>query len=158
MNNQLADVIYFNGYIYTADDKNRVVDAVAVRDGYILATGTSDELHQYVGPETESIDLEGKMMMPGIIDGHMHPFWGGIQLFGCHLNYESLTIEQILERVQDHLDKDPRTGENDWLKVTAWLRQGMIPAGVDMYREDMDKLNTKRPVVLFSNDCHIASQ
>lgn len=53
MNNQLADVIYFNGYIYTADDKNRVVDAVAVRDGYILATGTSDELHQYVGPETE---------------------------------------------------------------------------------------------------------
>ncbi len=68
MNNPFADVIYFNGYIYTADNQNRVVDAIALRDGYILATGTSDELHQYVGPETESIDLEGKMMMPGIID------------------------------------------------------------------------------------------
>lgn len=154
MNNKIADVIYFNGYIYTADSQDSVVDAIALKEGYILATGTSDELHQYVGPETESIDLEGKMMMPGIIDGHMHPFWGGIQLFGCHLNYESLTIDQILQRVQDHLDKDPRTGENDWLKVTAWLRQGMLPAGIDMYREDMDKLNTKRPVVLFSNDCH----
>lgn len=76
MNNQFADVIYFNGYIYTADTQDRIVDAIAVRDGYVLATGSSDELHQYVGPETESIDLEGKMMMPGIIDGHMHPFWG----------------------------------------------------------------------------------
>ena len=56
----------------------------------------------------------------------MHPFWGGIQLFGCHLNYESLTIDEILARVQAHLDNDPRTGENDWLKVTARLRQGHV--------------------------------
>ncbi|KLN95543.1 amidohydrolase [Moellerella wisconsensis] len=154
MNNKVADVIYFNGYIYTADQQNTVVDSIAVADGYILACGSAEQLQRYVGPETESIDLEGKMMMPGIIDGHMHPFWGGVQLFGCHLNYESLTIDEILQRVQSHLDKDPRTGENDWLKVTAWLRQGMLPAGIDMYREDMDRLNTKRPVVLFSNDCH----
>nr|WP_314267528.1 amidohydrolase [uncultured Moellerella sp.] len=154
MNNQVADIIYFNGYIYTADQQDSVVDSIAVQNGYIIGCGSAKSLQQYVGPETESIDLEGKMMMPGIIDGHMHPFWGGIQLFGCHLNYESLSIEQILERVQSHLDKDPRTGENDWLKVTAWLRQGMVPAGIDMYREDMDRLNTRRPVVLFSNDCH----
>ena len=64
MNNKIADVIYFNGYIYTADSHDSVVDAIALKEGYILATGTSDELHQYVGPETESIDLEGKMMMP----------------------------------------------------------------------------------------------
>lgn len=154
MNNQVADIIYFNGYIYTADQQDSVVDSIAVQNGYIIGCGSAKSLQQYVGPETESIDLEGKMMMPGIIDGHMHPFWGGIQLFGCHLNYESLSIEQILQRVQSHLDKDPRTGENDWLKVTAWLRQGMVPAGIDMYREDMDRLNTQRPVVLFSNDCH----
>lgn len=149
-----ADIIYHNGYIYTADAENRVARAIAIADGRILACGDNDDMAAFRGEHTQFIDLDGKMMMPGIIDGHMHPFWGGIQLFGCHLNYESLTIDEILARVQAHLDNDPRTGENDWLKVTAWLRQGMLPAGIDMYREDMDKLNTRRPVVLFSNDCH----
>lgn len=154
MSNTVADVIYFNGYIYTADAQNSVVDAIAIAAGRVLACGDIQQLQSYVGAKTEQIDLQGKMMMPGIIDGHMHPFWGGEQLSGCHLNYESLTIEQILARVQQHLDKDVLKGENDWLKVTAWLRQGMIPAGIDMYRSDMDRLNTKRPVILFSNDCH----
>ncbi|WP_261821741.1 amidohydrolase [Pragia fontium] len=154
MSNKMADVIYFNGYIYTADAENRVVEAVAIASGRILACGTEQQLQGFITPQTQQIDLQGKMMMPGIIDGHMHPFWGGEQLSGCHLNYESLTIEQILQRVQQHLDKDVLKGENDWLKVTAWLRQGMLPAGTDMYRSDMDRLNTSRPVILFSNDCH----
>ncbi|HCM62588.1 MAG TPA: amidohydrolase [Morganella sp. (in: Bacteria)] len=149
-----ADTIYHNGYIYTADAQNRVVEAVAIADGRILACGDNNEMAAFRGEHTQFTDLDGKMMMPGIIDGHMHPFWGGIQLFGCHLNYESLTIDEILTRVQAHLDNDPRTGDNDWLKITAWLRQGMLPAGIDMFREDMDTLKTNRPVVLFSNDCH----
>ncbi len=154
MSNQLADVIYFNGYIYTADAQNSIVEAIAIACGKVLACGTSQQLASYANEQTLKIDLHGKMMMPGIIDGHMHPFWGGEQLSGCHLNYESLTIEQIIDRVQQHLDSDLLTGENDWLKVTAWLRQGMLPAGTDMYRSDMDKLKTNRPVILFSNDCH----
>ncbi|MDR0806020.1 MAG: amidohydrolase [Enterobacteriaceae bacterium] len=154
MSNKLADVLYFNGYIYTADAENSVVEAIALAAGKILSCGTKQQLQEFVTPQTEQIDLHGNMMMPGIIDGHLHPFWGGQQLCGCHLNYESLTIEQILERVQQHLDQDVLKGENDWLRVTAWLRQGMIPAGVDMYRSDMDRLKTVRPVILFSNDCH----
>lgn len=154
MSNQLADVIYFNGYIYTADAQDSIVEAIAIACGKVLACGTSQQLASYANEQTLKIDLHGKMMMPGIIDGHMHPFWGGEQLSGCHLNYESLTIEQIIDRVQQHLDSDLLTGENDWLKVTAWLRQGMLPAGTDMYRSDMDKLKTNRPVILFSNDCH----
>lgn len=154
MSNQLADVIYFNGYIYTADAQDSIVEAIAIACGKVLACGTSQQLESYANGQTLKIDLHGKMMMPGIIDGHMHPFWGGEQLSGCHLNYESLTIEQIIDRVQQHLDSDLLTGENDWLKVTAWLRQGMLPAGTDMYRSDMDKLKTNRPVILFSNDCH----
>nr|MBP9643266.1 amidohydrolase family protein [Budvicia sp.] len=145
MSNQLADVIYFNGYIYTADAQDSIVEAIAIACGKVLACGTSQQLESYANEQTLKIDLHGKMMMPGIIDGHMHPFWGGEQLSGCHLNYESLTIEQIIDRVQQHLDSDLLTGENDWLKVTAWLRQGMLPAGTDMYRSDMDKLKTNRP-------------
>jgi predicted amidohydrolase YtcJ len=154
MTKPIADRIYTNGYIYTADANDTVVEAIAVADGVIIARGSNQEVRQYVGERTISVDLQGQMMMPGIVDGHMHPFWGGDQLKGCSLNYQSLTVDQIIEQVQDYLDRDPIKGENDWLRVTAWLRQGMLPEGADMTRDDMDRLNTQRPVFLFSNDCH----
>lgn len=154
MDKKIADRIYFNGYIYTADANDSVVDAIAIAKGTIIATGTRQEIESYANEHTERFDLKGHMMMPGIIDGHMHPFWGGDQLKGCSLNYQSLTVEQIIKQVQSYLDRDPIKGENDWLRVTAWLRQGMLPEGADMTRDDMDRLKTNRPVFLFSNDCH----
>lgn len=151
---KVADTIYFNGYIYTADDKDSVQQALAIHDGFIIAVGSNEQIKSYVGDKTEQVDLNGKMMMPGIIDSHMHPFWGGEQLSGCHLNYEALTIEQILVRIQKALDTSPLTGKNDWLQVRAWLRQGMLPTGADITRADLDSLNSQRPIILFSNDCH----
>jgi predicted amidohydrolase YtcJ len=153
-NHTYADSVFINGYIYTANTSDTVCEAIAIADGYIIATGNTQEIQQYVNQNTLITDLQGKAMIPGIIDSHLHPFWGGLQLSGCHLNYESLTIEQTLERVQNHLDKDMFTGENDWLQVRAWLRQGMIPSGTDITRSDLDSLRTCRPVILFSNDCH----
>lgn len=152
--NTLADAVYLNAHIYTADKNDTIYQAIAIRDGYIIALGANDEIKKYCTDATRCIDLNGKMVLPGIIDSHMHPFWGGKQLLGCHLNYESLTVEQTLERIQQHLDQDPLQGESDWLQVRAWLRQGMLPVGTDITRFDLDRLNTKRPVILFSNDCH----
>lgn len=154
MTKKIADTLYFNGYIYTADQNNRVVEALAIADGVIIAVGTNSDVESYANEQTQRIDLKGQMMMPGIVDGHMHPFWGGDQLISCSLDYRSLTVEQILAHVQNYLDNDPVKGEDDWLRVVAWLRQGMVPEGADMTRDDLDRLNTKRPVFLFSNDCH----
>ncbi|MDF7670397.1 amidohydrolase [Orbaceae bacterium ESL0721] len=154
MSKRVADYLYKNGVIYTADSDNRLVEAIAIADGVIIAVGSSKEVAEFVGGSTKQIDLQGKMVMPSIIDAHMHPFWGGYQLNGCSLNYQSLTVEQILAELQQFLDNDPIKGENDWLRVTAWLRQGMLPEGADMTRDDLDRLQTKRPLFLFSNDCH----
>lgn len=161
-NHQIADTVFFNGTIYTADKANSIVSAIAIANGYILATGSLASLNTYIDAHTHKIDLNGKMMMPGIIDGHMHPFWGGAQISGCNLNYASLTVSQILAHIQIHLDQDVVSSESDWLKVTAWLRQGMLPElnsrtgviGNEITRFDLDRLNTTRPVILFSNDCH----
>ncbi len=150
----VADVIYYNGIIYTADANNRVCSTIALGQGYILATGNDELIPQFSGPKTQLIDLAGKFMMPGLIDSHMHPFWGGKQLIGCNLNYAALSVEQTLDIIQKHLDSDPFKGENDWLTVRAWQRQAMTPVGADMSRAALDSLNTRRPVALFSNDCH----
>lgn len=148
------DVIYHNGKIYTADKSDQFCEAIAIKQGYIAAVGSSHELLALAGTQTEVIDLEKRVILPGLIDSHMHPFWGGKQLRGCNLNYAALTVEGTLALIQKHLDEDPLKEEDDWLSVRAWQRQAMTPAGADMCRKSLDILNTRRPVVLFSNDCH----
>ena len=151
-----ADVIYINGYIYTADKKDTVCEAIAIKNGYIIASGSTDEInsHHYVDNDTAIYDLHGKTMMPGIIDSHLHTFWGGMQLTSCNLNYQSLTVADTLAIIQKHLDKDSQNNSTQWLQVRGWLRQEVLPIGTDITRFDLDKLNTQRPVILFSNDCH----
>lgn len=149
-----VDIIYFNGFIYTADIQNSVCEALAVSHGYICAVGDNRTILAMKNESTQLVDLENKMMMPGIIDGHLHTFWGGKQLLSCNLNYACLTIEQTLTKIQAHLDKDIFKNETDWLQVRSWLRQGMIPAGTDLTRFDLDTLDTIRPIIVFSNDCH----
>lgn len=149
-----VQTVYINGYIYTADSSNTIHEAIAIHNGYILAIGTNEYIKNYIDHETEIVDLQGKTMLPGIIDSHIHPFWGGLQLSGCHLNYESLAIPETLERIQHHIHNDVLKGENDWLQVRSWLRQGMLPSGTDITRADLDTLHSKRPIILFSNDCH----
>lgn len=153
-NRSYADIAYINGYIYTADNTNTVCEAIAVTDGYIIATGSTAQIQKLITEQTQIFDLHGKTMLPGIIDAHLHPFWGGMQLSGCHLDYASLTIAQTLDKIQHYLDNDPCKGANDWLQVRGWLRQEVLPLGTDITRADLDQLKTRRPVILFSNDCH----
>ncbi|RUL07523.1 amidohydrolase [Proteus mirabilis] len=151
---QIADTLYYNGLIYTADNSNNFVEAIAISQGIIIATGTKSNLLAYCNEKTQHIDLQKKMVMPGIIDAHMHPFWGGATLAGCHLDYLSLTIDEILSRIQRYLDADPIDSDTAWLKVSAWYREGMQPEGIQMTRYHLDSLNTSRPILLFSSDCH----
>jgi hypothetical protein len=89
-----ADTIYINGYIYTVDAHDAVKEALAVRDGRIAYVGTTAAAKAMSGPATHIIDLHGRMLMPGLVDGHMHPLEGGIQLLKCNLHYKRLTVAQ----------------------------------------------------------------
>lgn len=150
-----AEKIYINGTVFTADKENNIHTAVAFAAGKVLKTGNDEEVLTLQNDHSEVIDLQGKMLMPGIIDSHLHPFWGGLQRASCNLNYASLTVADTLAFVQKHIDQDTaRTSDTDWLQVRAFLRQEVLPLGTDITRRDLDTLNTKRPVILFANDCH----
>jgi len=71
-----ADIVLFNGKIVTVDDRDSIVEAVAIRDGRFVAVGGTEEVMALAGESTKVIDLKGKTAMPGIIDSHTHP--GGI--------------------------------------------------------------------------------
>src|SRR4029077_12661375 len=94
-----ADALYLNAYIYTVDAHERVAEALAVRDGRILYVGTSRAARALAGPSTRSFDLNGRMLMPGLVDGHMHPLEGGTALMKCNLHYERLTVAQMQARI-----------------------------------------------------------
>ena len=68
-----ADRILINGKILTVDSKDTIVEAVAIKDGRFLAIGSSDDIKDLAGPESEILDLGGKTVLPGIIDSHTHP-------------------------------------------------------------------------------------
>jgi predicted amidohydrolase YtcJ len=72
-----ADTIYRNGYVYTVDAKDSVQQALAVRAGRIVYVGDDAGAQALTGKKTRVIDLQGRMLMPGLIDGHMHPQSGG---------------------------------------------------------------------------------
>ncbi|SVA99361.1 uncharacterized protein METZ01_LOCUS152215, partial [marine metagenome] len=67
-----ADLVLTNGHIVTVDDDNPTAQAIAIRDGEILAVGNNSEINEFIGSQTEIIDLEGQTAIPGFIEGHAH--------------------------------------------------------------------------------------
>jgi len=70
---QNADIILHNGKVITVDLKSSIVEAIAIKDGKILALGSSAEILKLTGQSTQIIDLKGKTVVPGLIDAHAHP-------------------------------------------------------------------------------------
>ena len=65
------DTIFYNGKIYTEDRAYPICSAVAVKNGVIVALGADEEILKTAGPETEKIDLAGRLMLPGFVDTHL---------------------------------------------------------------------------------------
>ena len=68
-----ADVVYRNGRIYTVNEAQPWVEAVAIKDGAFQVVGSNADVDAVTGGGTEVVDLGGRMVMPGLIDVHVHP-------------------------------------------------------------------------------------
>ena len=147
-----ADAVYRNGLVVTMDAQNTVMQALAVSGGRIAYTGSNEGVQEHIGPRTRVIDLQGRLLMPGLVDAHMHPQSGGARLLNCNLNYEKLTVPQFQSRIQACLDKDRNTKR--WLVVVNWFQQGMQPGGVAVSHATLDALRSKRPIIVRSSFGH----
>jgi predicted amidohydrolase YtcJ len=68
-----ADLVLLNGKIVTVDAEDSLAKAVALKGNRIVAVGPEEDVSRWIGEETEVIDLNGKTVLPGLIDSHMHP-------------------------------------------------------------------------------------
>jgi predicted amidohydrolase YtcJ len=146
--------LYINGYVYTVDASDSVQEAVAVENGRISYVGSSSGAKALARPSTQVVDLQGRMLMPGLVDGHMHPLQGGAVLLKCNLNYERLTVAQFQERIQGCLQHSRSREPDQWLEVVNWFQQDMLPPGTELTRETLDVLKTHRPIAVMSSFGH----
>jgi predicted amidohydrolase YtcJ len=149
-----ADRVYRNGVVFTADRQHSAAQALAIRDGTIVYVGSDQDLDRWIGPSTEQVDLHGRFLMPGLVDGHMHPLQAGTQLLKCGLDYASLTVAELQARVQKCLDESAGKEPAAWLEVVNWFQESMRPAGVTTSRGTLDVLKTERPIIVRSSFGH----
>lgn len=113
---ETADVIYKNGKIYTVNEAKPWAEAVAIKDGKFIKVGFNVDVEAFVGKSTKVIELEGKFVMPGIVDMHAHPFTGvDMGIGGISLNTPGnpeKIINDIKNYVQANPDKDVILGGN----------------------------------------------
>ena len=140
--------------IFTADARHPAAEALAIRGGRIVYIGDNRGLTPFIGGATVTVDLKGRFLMPGLVDGHMHPLEAGLQLLKCNLNYESLTVGELQQRVQTCLNQATSKDPNAWLEVVNWFQESMRPAGVKTSRATLDGLKTTRPIIVRSSFGH----
>lgn len=145
-----ADTILENGTIYTIDDKNTVAEAIAIKDGKVLFVGSKAGAEAYHGAATQVVDLDGKIVMPGFIDAHVHaPGAKLTELFDIYL-YESITKEQTLADVKEFIDAHPDQTEYWGSGYTV----GMAGDSKGPKAEWLDEICADKPIILTSNDGH----
>ncbi|MDX1646493.1 MAG: amidohydrolase [Longimicrobiales bacterium] len=146
------DVIYHNGTIVTANETHDVVEAVAVRDGRIVAVGSEEDVRARATGATREVDLEGATMLPGFFDNHVHASGRG----GSLMEWKGGMISEVPEWLRDVTTNEAlydalRThaetlGPGEW--VLGSLSREIWPNQTLPDRRDLDAVVPDRPVYL----------
>ncbi len=144
-----ADLIIYNAKIYTVNDKFDIAEAMAIKDGKILAVGNSEAIRkQFSGKE--EIDAAGKAIYPGFIDAHAH-FYG----YGQSLQNVDLRGSKSWDEVLSRLSKFAETHPDGWLTGRGWDQNDWDKKQFPS-KEKLDELFPNREVLLTRVDGHAA--
>lgn len=145
-----ADLVFTGGTVWTGDPANPTATAVAVKGGRIVAVGDDDAVASLVGAGTRVVALEGRTLLPGIIDAHTHFLDGGFKLAGVDLRSAD-TPEEFARRIGAFARTVP---PGTWITGGDWDHEswgGELPR-----REWIDSLTPEHPVFVNRLDGHMA--
>src|SRR2546427_4860657 len=109
-----ADLLLLNGLIATQDAKQSFVSALAIRSGRIQATGDTATITASRGPATRVIELNGRTVIPGLIDSHSHPIRGGLS-YNLELRWDG--VPSLADAMRMLREQARRTPPNHWVRV-----------------------------------------
>ncbi|MDW3647721.1 MAG: amidohydrolase [Bacteroidia bacterium] len=146
---QMADMIIYNGPIYTMDENQPTAEAVASRDGEIIYVGDMKGAEELKAPSTEMMDLDGNTMLPGLIESHAHMMGIGYGKLSLDLtqvaNYDEL-VAKVAEAVKN-------TPKGEWILGRGWHQSKWTPAPATMVKgyqshEALSAVSPDHPVFL----------
>ena len=146
---ETADSIYINGNIYTVDDDFTTATAMAVKGDRILYVGDQEGAEAYLGAGTQVTDLEGKTVLPGLIEGHMHINNLGENQMKIDAYWKSK--EAILELVRQEAEA---AEPGEWIQGSGWLDTLWETPGYPT-KEELDAVAPDNPVILIRSDNHM---
>ncbi|MGO0059605.1 amidohydrolase [Brevibacillus fluminis] len=147
------DVVFLHGEVVTVDQQNRIAEAVAVKDGKIVAVGTSEEIRQMVGPHTKVVDLDGKSLLPGFIDSHLHIVSYGIDKMG--VSCKALHIQSIQDILHDLRAQAAVLASGKWVRAWGFDETKIVEQRYPT-REELDQVSTEHPIIIVRACNHIS--
>lgn len=109
-----AELILLGGKITTLDESRPEVEAVAIRQGKIVATGAAAEVQRFAGTGTQTVELEGRRVIPGLVDSHLHAVRGG-RFYAAELRWDGVrSLKTAIEMVRQQAERTP---EGQWVRV-----------------------------------------
>lgn len=140
---EVADIIFTGGRIFTQNSDLPEVEAVACKDGLILAVGDYEDLEELKGKHTEIVDLDGCTMLPGYIDTYGHPVLHAFQ--NSCLFLQTGGMEDTLKQISDYASE-----KNDLEVIFAYGFDERIMEGyqADQTRASLDEISSEKPIIV----------
>lgn len=136
-----ADLVILNGKVVTLDTKNRVVQALAIRGGRIVAVGSNQDVQKFQSPRTRVLDASGRTVLPGLYDSHTHPVGAALSEFNEEVPYLK-TLNDVFTYIRNKAKKLP---EGQWIVLRfafpTRLKEGRFPT-----LAELDAAAPKHPV------------
>jgi predicted amidohydrolase YtcJ len=148
-----AETVFLNGNVLTLDAAGTVVQAVAVKDGRILATGSDAQIRELAGPRTGVVDLRGRTVLPGFIDGHVHPSYA-VRMIERYLDGRIATTPSVAVLLRKIAARSAEAPAGEWIIVAGSsssqtrFAERRIPT-----RAELDAAAPRSPV-MFLNGAH----
>lgn len=147
---EAADIVFRNGAICTMDPARSWCQAVVIKRGRIVFVGSDEKVKPWIGSQTKTIDLNGRMILPSFHDTHVHLAEGGVEL--GQLSLEGCAdIADAMKRLKNYAEKNP---DQKWILGGNWALT-LFP-NANPKKETLDEVVKDRPVFLISNDGHSA--
>ena len=148
---RFADSVYHTGRVYTVNADQPWAQAVAIRNGRIEFVGSDDGVRAFIGPTTSVYDLQGRLMLPGFQDAHVHPLYAGLEELGCYMGGEE-SIEHYRSVMPDCV---AHAAGDEWITGGGWSMAAFGP-GAKASKDILDELAPEHAVFLMSADGHSA--
>ncbi len=147
---ETAETIYTNAKVYTVNDKQPWAEAFAVKNGKFLVVGSNAEVEAVKGDSTNVINLEGRMVLPGLIDVHVHPLGVAEGWAGLRIN-EPNDIDAMLAQIKEYASANP---DLPVIRGEAW-NLNVFPNDSPR-KELLDEIVPDKPVYMMSQTGHSA--